>query len=221
MPSRWLDDIVRAIENRGGIATLPEIYDELQLIRPNALLFGNWDATVRATIETHSSDSLRFAGHKANDIFYSVEGIGKGVWGLRKNILHSPVASDLEKPQVTKKVKVEVYRILRDTSLARRLKNLHQDSCQVCGLALQLASGGTYSEAHHIKPLGSPHNGPDIAENILVLCPNHHVILDFGAKKLNLAELRMKPTHQVASEFVNYHNTVIAKVPDDYPPLFP
>ena len=108
---------------------------------------------------------------------------------------------------------------LRDTSLTRRLKKLHDDSCQICGLALRL-SGRTYSEAHHIKPLGNPHNGPDVAENILVLCPNHHVMLDFRAKALDLTELRKKPTHRIASEFVNYHNALVEKGPDNYPSLF-
>ncbi|MBT6251913.1 MAG: hypothetical protein HOI84_01280, partial [Flavobacteriaceae bacterium] len=26
----------------------------------------------------------------------------------------------------------------------------------------------------HIKPLGRPHSGPDVKENLLCLCPNHH-----------------------------------------------
>jgi putative restriction endonuclease len=34
----------------------------------------------------------------------------------------------------------------------------------------------------HIRPLGAPHNGPDVKENIIIcLCPNHHVLFDSGA----------------------------------------
>ena len=36
-----------------------------------------------------------------------------------------------------------------------------------------------YAEVHHIMPRNK-HNGPDVRENMLVLCPNHHVEFDFG-----------------------------------------
>jgi predicted HNH restriction endonuclease len=214
LPSTWLDDIVKAIEIRGGVASLSEIYEELKLIRPNLARTrpeeGYWQATVRRTIESHSSDSQNFEGSRArNDIFYSVEGIGRGIWGLREETRYTPNAFDLEHPEPTTRTRVETYRVLRDTALARRLKELHQDSCQICGVQLQL-SDRTYSEAHHIKPLGKPHNGPDVAENILVLCPNDHALLDYGAMKIDLTQLQQNPTHQVAPQYVSYHNTVIA-----------
>ena len=31
-----------------------------------------------------------------------------------------------------------------------------------------------------LKPLGSPHDGPDTKQNIICLCPNHHVMFDKG-----------------------------------------
>lgn len=124
---------------------------------------------------------------------------------------HTPTASDLEEPEDTKRKKTEVYRILRDTLLARTLKEMHQDRCQVCGEALQLSDSTAYSEAHHIKPLGKPHNGPDVAANILVLCPNHHVLCDYGALRLNLDKLHHHPYHSIGAEFVDYHNEVIRR----------
>ena len=39
-------------------------------------------------------------------------------------------------------------------------------------------TGRRHAEICHIKPLGRPHNGPDVPENILCLCPNCHVLLD-------------------------------------------
>jgi hypothetical protein len=214
LPSPWLDDIVRAMENLGGEARLSDIYEELRLIRPGLAMTsperGYWQTTVRRAIETNSSDSENFHGKAENDIFYSAEGIGRGVWGLREQLLHTPDASDVEPPEPSRRVREERYRVLRDTALARRLKELHQDSCQVCGTQLQL-SDRTYSEAHHIKPLGTPHNEPDIAENILVLCPNDHALLDYGAMELDLATLQHLPTHQIAPEYVSYHNTEIVR----------
>ena len=76
---------------------------------------------------------------------------------------------------------------------------------------IELSNGNRYSEAHHIKPLGSPHNGPDTAENIVVLCPNHHVMLDYGVIPLEKDALNVVAGHSVSEEYIVYHNTVIMK----------
>jgi putative restriction endonuclease len=47
----------------------------------------------------------------------------------------------------------------------------------MCGIRLK-GLAGPYAEAAHIRPLGAPHHGPDTADNILCLCPNHHVLFD-------------------------------------------
>jgi hypothetical protein len=102
-----------------------------------------------------------------------------------------------------------VYRILRDTKLARALKRLHNDRCQICGISVELQDGRSYSEAHHIHPLGKPHNGPDVAENIVVVCPNHHAALDFGAFDISSGTFKPTHDHSVATRFLDYHNSVI------------
>lgn len=104
---------------------------------------------------------------------------------------------------------VTVQRVIRDTALARRLKALHRDECQICGTVVHLGSGRTYSEAHHLRPLGRPHNGPDIEGNIVVLCPTHHVLCDYGALQLCVGDLRQANGHAIAKRFVRYHNEVI------------
>jgi hypothetical protein len=48
---------------------------------------------------------------------------------------------------------------------------------------------GFYCEAHHIRPLGIPHNGADSSDNILIVCPNHHKTLDYGAMMIDLSRL--------------------------------
>ena len=40
---------------------------------------------------------------------------------------------------------------------------------------------GRYAEGAHIRPLGYPHDGPDVLGNVLCLCPNDHVRFDYGA----------------------------------------
>ena len=156
-----------------------------------------------------SSDSLSFRSN--HDLFYSVKGIGSGVWGLREMETKTPVAPDTAPPP-TDRVVSEIYRILRDTPMARRVKKLHDNRCQICGTTIKLRDGGNYSEAHHIRPLGAPHNGPDVAENILVLCPNHHVECDYGVIGLSLSAISRRSGHVLSQSYIDYHNTYIRKL---------
>ncbi len=77
-----------------------------------------------------------------------------------------------------------VQRVVRSTATANLVKRMHDYTCQVCGIRLQGATGG-YAEAAHIRPLEPPHDGPDAVENVLCLCPNHHVLLDQGMLIIN------------------------------------
>lgn len=104
------------------------------------------------------------------------------------------------------RLKVEVSRVVRDVGMVREIKELHGHTCQVCGLRLELSVGKFYSEGHHLKPLGSKHNGPDVADNILCVCPNCHVKLDFNAVKIDAMKLRPATGHKVRQEFIVYHN---------------
>jgi predicted restriction endonuclease len=79
----------------------------------------------------------------------------------------------------------------------------------MCGRTIGLPNGKRYAEAHHIKPLGQPHCGPDILENIVCVCPNHHAELDYGVVKLNLSALRKADGHTIDPEFITYHNRVV------------
>lgn len=120
----------------------------------------------------------------------------------------TPEAEDISKPP--NKVQSTTYRILRDTELARGIKKLHNHRCQVChSAALKLADGILYAEAHHIKPLGSPHGGPDVPGNVICVCPNCHVLLDYGATPLDASKLRSSPSHRVEQEYIEYHNTYV------------
>lgn len=203
----WLEDIILAFENCGGISDYSNLYDEVSRIRKGKLP-SSWKAIVRGTIENHSSDSDKFRGK--GDLFFSVEGIGNGVWGLRKSNVSSLYAKDLEEPPQTIRSKLSVYRVLRDTSLARCLKSMYDNKCQICGESIEVGNKN-YSEAHHIQPLGIPHNGPDVAGNIIVLCPNHHVQCDYGAIRLNLNEIRQHESHSIEKKYVDYHNRIIVE----------
>lgn len=209
--TRWVDDIIHALEDSGGEASLEELYERIQAIRSQPLP-ATWDGTVRYTLQHHSSDSSIYRPGTA-DLFYSVEGLGKGTWGLRDFTNVIPVSQDLQESdremfQAERKNQV-VSRIVRDTRLTLLVKSLHGFKCQICAQTLSLRNGKHYAEAHHLKPLGRPHNGPDVIANILCVCPNHHAALDYGAIQLDLSQLHHHPEHELGDEYINYHNRVI------------
>jgi hypothetical protein len=109
------------------------------------------------------------------------------------------------------RVEAVVLRIVRDTDLTRRLKALHDSCCQLCSTRLALSSTVAYSEAHHLQPLGRPHNGPDIAANVIVLCPNCHALCDRVALRIDAAKIRTVSGHLVGVEFLAYHNRLHAE----------
>jgi len=79
---------------------------------------------------------------------------------------------------------------LRDTVLGLTLKRLYRHKCQVCLKGVPLA-GADYVESHHLRPLGRPHEGPDTPGNIIVVCPNHHVMFDRGAAAIQPPRLTL------------------------------
>lgn len=106
-----------------------------------------------------------------------------------------------------------VLRIVRETKIAQDIKRLYEFSCQVCGLSIK-TKNGHYAEGAHIKPLGKPHDGDDSTDNILCLCPNHHIMLDKGSFSIDdthqlLGEesgiLRTNARHTINRDNLKYH----------------
>jgi putative restriction endonuclease len=73
-----------------------------------------------------------------------------------------------------------VTRRIRDTALSRALKTLYLNRCQICQTSIPGIGARLYSEGAHVRPLGKPHLGEDVASNLLCLCPNHHTQFDIG-----------------------------------------
>ncbi len=122
-----------------------------------------------------------------------------------------PLAIDIDCP--TGREEVTIYRIIRDTLLARQVKQLHNYQCQLCDHTIVLPDGNRYAEAHHVQPLGAPHDGPDVLENIVCVCPNHHAELDYGVRTLNHTDLNLADGHSVGIRFLSYHNSKVYKMP--------
>ncbi len=141
-----------------------------------------------------------------------VENSGRGYWVFKASTF-SPVPPDFTEPYaVASRSFVTTYRIIRDTRITRELKALCHNRCQICQQTIPMPNGRTYSEAHHIQPLGSPHNGPDVQPNILILCPNHHAMCDYGSIRLVLSDLHRHPSHVLDEKYIDYHNVVIVGV---------
>jgi predicted restriction endonuclease len=112
---------------------------------------------------------------------------------------------------------------LRDTFLAAEIKRRYNHVCQVCSTPLLLKKGLCYAEGHHLKPMGSPHYGPDAPGNIIILCLNHHVLSDRAAAAIEPDTLRLchhvegvfapnarltvQPWHKLNPRYLAYHYT--------------
>lgn len=144
---------------------------------------------------------------------------GFNIWRYRLRKIESNLKKealilqeDPEEYKKTKRIKTTVQRIIRDTVLSRKIKEIYKYKCQVCDIAIETSSG-LYAEAAHIKPLGAPHNGPDSEENLLCLCPNHHVMFDYGGFSIlndysligERGFLTVKNNHNINKEFLKYH----------------
>jgi hypothetical protein len=109
----------------------------------------------------------------------------------------------------TERIPTVIYRILRDSTLSREIKQLYNYMCQLCGFSITLSDGTKYAEMHHVRPLGGGHNGSDTWDNVMCLCPNCHVQLDYGCKPLLTESIRWCQGHLISPENLEYHNKVI------------
>ncbi|EFM09521.1 HNH endonuclease [Paenibacillus curdlanolyticus YK9] len=134
-----------------------------------------------------------------------------------KNLVVKPIGTLLPV-----RVKNTVSRVVRSSSLVRYLRDLYSDACQICGQRIDLGPGGTFSEVHHIQPLGK-HRGADVIENMIVVCPNHHIMFDRGAITVDLSNKKVihaNPKnelngndivlkHEIENRYIEYHNLYI------------
>lgn len=115
-----------------------------------------------------------------------------------------------------------IQRLARNTEMAIAVKAIYSSRCQVCGTTVTTPAGD-YAEAAHIRPLGSPHDGPDHPSNLLCLCPNHHVMFDLGGFVIRddltlmnpttgelLGRLHAHPDHVIERAHLAYHRSLFS-----------
>ena len=121
------------------------------------------------------------------------------------------------------RVSVTTQRIVRNTELGSYVKQLYDFTCQICAHRITTPNGG-YAEAAHIRPLGRPHNGPDVESNLLCLCANCHVLFDKLAIYIDdnlavwsrvaaepLGQLRTHRRHEIGRQHLTYHRELRPK----------
>ena len=117
-----------------------------------------------------------------------------------------------------------VARVKRDSAVSKWVKATYKDQCQICGTTVSTPTG-TYSQGAHIQGLGMPHNGQDVVSNMLCLCPNCHVMFDFGSYYIkddgetiiNLvtkteSQLTLAPQHLLDVRAIAHHRLHVAGV---------
>lgn len=152
--------------------------------------------------ETQSLVSTDYRGHGVNSSYYLP--VLEQMQESRETAVYEPEAHDLQEPDQPNRTRYQVTRIIRNTALAQRVKEEHDYRCQICDGTIDLGNGRRYAEAHHVRPLGKSHSGPDVKENIMCVCPNHHVLLDFGAIRIDSETLE-----GVGQSYIDYHNAYI------------
>lgn len=90
----WKDDIITALTNLGGTAAYGDLYQEIARIRGSALP-SSWKKTVQRTIQDHAVES---DGFKRERLFFPVDGMGSGKWGLIQSQASKTAISSMEAP---------------------------------------------------------------------------------------------------------------------------
>ena len=188
-----LDQIVDAMNALGGHSSYEDLYTKLLELYPdcadNCKDIKTWKATVRGTIERYSSDSECYKG-KCDDLFYSIEGIGKGCWGLRNPILteeHVDISNDdegfVEGKEILKKHIIRERNHYIKTKAINKFKVLHNGKvyCEICGFNFEDKYGKigeNFIEVHHTKPVSEMKEGEKTKiEDLALLCSNCHSMI--------------------------------------------
>lgn len=195
----WKDEIQNALAHLGGEAPLQEIYDYVEKSVKGSLST-NWTATIRGTLERFSSDSKAFSGKE--DSFYSVHGVGSGVWGLRDfiptrenmDLTQDDAAFSEGRPLLKSHILRERNHQVISKAKERFLKIHGSLYCEICGFNFEKVYGPIgkdFIEGHHIKPVSEMQkNEKTQVEDIVLLCSNCHSMIHRKKPWLTKEELR-------------------------------
>ena len=85
-------------------------------------------------------------------------------------------------PQTPETIEVKGKQYKRNNRIIAQLKILRDFKCQICGTRILKRDKYFYVEAAHI--IQKKDRGPEIPDNLIILCPNHHKEYDLGEKQI-------------------------------------
>jgi putative restriction endonuclease len=223
------DEIIYTGAGGNDPSTGRQVMDHRWGNRGNAGLLKNMDEGLPARVirgHTHRSPFSPKSGYAYGGLYSVVDAWeDKGKSGFKicrfrleytgqNTARRTPEETELDySGRRTKRKEGTLLRSIRSTKTANDIKKLYGHQCQVCGIAIKTRSGG-YAEGAHIRPLGMPHNGDDNPDNLICLCPNHHVMFDKGCFVIldNLTfvgdlsgKLIILPKHKLQRANLAYH----------------
>lgn len=124
------------------------------------------------------TEGLRYDGlYWIEDFWTEVGFSGFKIW--RYLLVKRNVQPEFVKLVEGSSTPLRVQREVIGSATVDQVRDLYRGLCQVCATKLE-TSASNYSEGMYLRPLLKPHIGRDELENVLCLCPNHHVGLEFG-----------------------------------------
>jgi putative restriction endonuclease len=180
--SWWLNEIIVILKELGGHAYYRDVYE--LFYERNGNKTSDWKAQIRGTVERFSSDSDYYGGNE--DIFFAVEGKGKGHWGLREydnNSVNIDITEDdCGFPEGKKRLRQHIIRE-RNPKVIKLAKENYQNKnghlkCEVCEFDFEEKYGEIgkdYIEGHHtifVKDI--PEGYITVPDDIVLLCANCH-----------------------------------------------
>lgn len=194
----YKDGVVEALKRLNGHAYLKDIYIVFEEIFDKPLVV-SWKAVVRATLERSSSDSNVYDG--VDDLFYSVEGIGNGHWGLRSFNQSTVIELTQEDDEFSEgKVLLKTHLTReRNNILINKAKKVFLEKhgklyCEVCGFNFEEKYGDLgkdFIEAHHVKAVSSMKEDEKTKlEDLVMVCSNCHSMIHRRKPWLNKNQLK-------------------------------
>lgn len=196
---KWVEEIITALENLNGTGHLSEIYKEIEKSNIENLP-REYKASIRDCLEKNSSDSEKY--NKKRNLFFMVEGKGKGKWGLRNyynnNSLVDLTTDDINFSEGKKSLKLHIKRE-RNQELITIAKNKFKEKhgclyCEICGFNFEKFYGDLgkdFIEAHHLKPVSEmKENDSTKIEDLIMVCSNCHSMIHRKKPWLNLKEIK-------------------------------
>ncbi|AZR72270.1 hypothetical protein BBF96_01960 [Anoxybacter fermentans] len=199
---------IKLFETLHGNPMRYKYYGEWYVINSYEKIFPSGQKLIRFTISKFPKEDLKKCENEKEVILKLSDDL--------KNVSYDII----EPPN---RYKATINRVIRDTQKANQLKEVYNWTCQICNQRLPRNSNEYYVEVHHIQPLGGKHNGVDEFSNMLVLCPNHHALFDYGVIGIgsNLEvisyfdvdckgkKIYFREDHKLDPAVIDYHNHVI------------